>query len=156
MHMLRDNRLAVHTPTQITTSEEVVVGNTRIRAFDLGGHRAARRIWRNYYANVSGVVFLVDAVDRSRFPEVKEEIDSVMADEQLADVPILVLGNKIDVPTAASEDELLIQLGLFHQTTGKETRLDEDSRRPIELFMASVARRMGYSQGFEWLCDRIP
>lgn len=156
MHMLRDNRLAVHAPTQIATSEEVVVGNTRIRAFDLGGHRAARRVWRTYYANVNGVVFLVDAVDRSRFAEVKKELECVMADELLSDVPILILGNKIDVPAAASEDELLEALGLYHKTTGKGVPVCNDNRRPVEVFMTSVARRMGYSNGFEWLCDRIP
>lgn len=155
MHVLRDDRVALHVPTQMPTAEEVVVGNIRFRAFDLGGHAAARQIWRNYYAKVDGVVFLVDAVDRERFPEVKSELDHLMTDEQLSDVPFLILGNKIDMPRAASEDELRSALGLHHLTTGKGPGTASDIRS-IELFMVSVVRKMGYSDGFRWLSDRIP
>ena len=42
-----------------------------------------------------------------------------MTDEQVANAPILILGNKIDVPQAASEDEIRANFGLHGQTTGK-------------------------------------
>jgi GTP-binding protein SAR1 len=34
------------------------------------------------------------------------ELDSLLTDEQLANCPVLILGNKIDRPGAAGEDEL--------------------------------------------------
>ncbi|CAF4278856.1 unnamed protein product, partial [Rotaria magnacalcarata] len=55
---------------------------------------------------VDSVVFLVDAVDRTRFTEAKVELDSLLADEQVTNAPIVVLGNKIDLPGAVSEQEL--------------------------------------------------
>ena len=57
-------------------------------------------------------------------------------------VPFLVLGNKIDVPSAASEDELRHALGLASSITGKG-KVDLKERpdvRPLEIFMCSVVR----------------
>lgn len=154
--MLRDDRLAQHIPTQQPTAEEVVIGTIRFRAFDLGGHEAARQIWSNYYTSVDAVVFLTDAVDRERFPEVKNELDSLLADDLLQKVPFLVLGNKIDVPGAASEEEMRSALGLHHLTTGKNTTGPLTDVRPMELFMCSVVRKMGYKEGFTWLSSQLP
>lgn len=44
---------------------------------------------------------------------------SLLTDEQVATCPVLILGNKIDIPGAASEDELRAVFGLHGQTTGK-------------------------------------
>lgn len=154
MHVLRDNRVALHVPTQQPTAEEIVIGAVRFRAFDLGGHEAARQIWRNYYAKVDAVVFLVDSVDRERFPEVKAELDGLLGDEQLKDVPFLILGNKIDMRGAAAEDDLRVALGLHTLTTGKGSNLVSDIR-PIEIFMCSVVRKMGFGDGFRWLSQYL-
>lgn len=62
----------------------------------------------------------------------------------------LILGNKIDIASAASEDDLRYSLGL-NETTGKEVKERVDGVRPIELFMCSVVRQMGYADGFIWL-----
>ena len=56
---------------------------------------------------VDAVVYLVDAYDKERFAESKKELDALLSDESLASVPFLVLGNKIDIPYAASEEELV-------------------------------------------------
>ena len=50
-------------------------------------------------------------------------LQSLLTDEQIASAPVLVLGNKIDVAGAASEDELRHLFGLHGQTTGKVNKL---------------------------------
>lgn len=42
-----------------------------------------------------------------------------MTDETISNVPILILGNKIDRPEAISEEKLREIFGLYGQTTGK-------------------------------------
>ena len=105
---------------------------------------------------MDGIVYLVDAVDKERFPESKKELDALLSDDSLAKVPFLVLGNKIDLPHAASEDELRYSLGLQNYSTGKViVSLIDSNMRPIELFMCSVVRRMGYGEGIKWLSQYI-
>eukprot|EP01026_Neomeris_dumetosa_P078335 TRINITY_DN846_c0_g1_i2.p3 TRINITY_DN846_c0_g1~~TRINITY_DN846_c0_g1_i2.p3 ORF type:complete len:191 (-),score=31.94 TRINITY_DN846_c0_g1_i2:59-631(-) len=151
--MLKDERLTQHTPTQYPTAEELQIAGVNFKAFDLGGHEIARRVWKDYYAKVDAIVFMIDSNARDRFPEAKAELDSLLSDEGLSQVPFLVLGNKIDIPTAASEEELRMSIGLSY-TTGKAKSAPE-GMRPIEVFMCSVIKRMGYGEGFRWVAQFI-
>eukprot|EP01082_Thalassiosira_pseudonana_P000389 g74.t1 g74 contig1:187516-188160(+) len=139
LRMLKDNRAVSAEPTLHPNSEELIVGQLKLKAFDLGGHETARRLWQDYTTTVDGVVFLVDAVDRQRFPEAKRELDNLLSSEELRGVPFLVLGNKIDMPSAASEEELKYALGL-EDTYGKTLhRSTRTTALPVQL-RSSCAR----------------
>jgi len=155
LQMLKEGKMAASIPTGYPTCEELVVktavGTINFRTFDLGGHETARRIWKDYYSSVDGIIFLVDAADRTRFAEASEELNRLLEDPCLANIPIAVLGNKIDIPVAASEDELRRSLRLYqHMTSGKDNGKTIEAQ-PRELFMVSIMKRMGYAEAFQWL-----
>jgi GTP-binding protein SAR1 len=148
LSVLKTNKLASADPTFHPNYEELIVGNLRLQTHDLGGHEAARRLWKDYFTQVDGVVFIVDAADCDRFPEARKELAALLDDDSLHGVPIVVLGNKVDLHWAVSEPVLRSEIGLYH-TTGKEAASVEG--RPLELFMCSVVRNMGYGEALEWL-----
>eukprot|EP00913_Durusdinium_trenchii_P031449 g29444.t1 len=129
LQMLRDGRLSLNAPTLYPNNEELQICGIRFRTFDL---------------------------DRTRFEEAAEELGRLLDDPALAKVPFAVLGNKIDIPVAASEDELRHSLGLYtHMTSGKYVNKGEQAVRPLELFMCSVVKRMGYAEAFDWLAKLV-
>ena len=157
MGVLKEDRVLSHNPTFMPSSHELVVGSTRIQAFDLGGHQAARKIWRDYFPSVDGIIFIVDSTDRGRFPEARTELTHLLEEPCLWQVPIVVLGNKVDDYNACSQEALQSELGLY-STFGKEnnkySKINQDEKR-IEVFMCSVVRKMGYGEGLKWLSDQI-
>jgi len=155
LKVLRDQRVGSEEPTLHPGSDVIQIGSSTLTVVDMGGHEAARRLWRDYLIDVSAIVFMVDAADRSRLPEARRELNGLLTDDSLQTVPMVVLGNKIDHPHACNDTEFRDALGLF-ETYGKDqiTRRD-DHARVLEVFMCSVVKQVGYQDGLRWVLHFI-
>ena len=153
--VLKHQKVSQMPPTKHAHSEELIIGNVNIHAFDLGGHEAMRKVWREYFPKIDAVVYLVDAADPDRFEESKAELNKVLNTEDIGNIPVLILGNKVDKGTAASEEELRLAIGLATQSSFGVQKLDNVGGKNIGVFMCSVFKRMGFKEGFEWLTEKL-
>ena len=95
---------------------------------------------------------MIDTTDVERLELSKKELMKLFEMPELSDVPICILGNKVDKPGSVSEDELREYLELLpHQTWGKDTKKPNPGARKVEIFMCSVKKRIGYIDGFQWI-----
>jgi ADP-ribosylation factor related protein 1 len=74
--------------------------------WDLGGQISMRSIWEKYYKEAHGLIFVVDSADPGRFEEARLAFETVRAHEELRDVPVVLIANKIDLPGAVGKEEI--------------------------------------------------
>lgn len=125
--------------------------NMIIKIFDLDDH-----IHNDKSDNLDfqGIVFVIDASDRSRFDEAKKEFDQIMNDEFCNNIPILILANKVDVAGSASYIDIVDAFNLKDLYNNEQiTKINET--RPINLTMSSVRQQFGYLSGFKWMVHFI-
>ena len=148
LHVLKTDRVTQTRPTIHPHSEELKMGNLVLNTYDLGGHETARKIWKDYFPAVNAILFLVDSVDVNRFPEAYKELNDILETPELVNIPIAILGNKIDMAGAVSLEELKAALH-YDELMAKENR-------PMEVFMTSVTKKIGYSNALEWISTKLP
>ena len=148
LHVLKTDRVTQTRPTIHPHSEELKMGNLVLNTYDLGGHETARKIWKDYFPAVNAILFLVDSVDVKRFPEAYKELNEILETPQLVNIPIAILGNKIDMAGAVSIEELKAALH-YDELMAKENR-------PMEVFMTSVTKKIGFSAALEWISTKLP
>eukprot|EP01083_Nonionella_stella_P083548 231061_1 len=117
----------IHTiPTIGFNVEQVEYKNINFTVWDVGGQDKIRPLWRHYYKNTQGVIFVVDSNDRERIDDsfgelqskynitmpAKEELHSMLQDDELRGASLLILANKQDLPNAMSINEISERLGL--------------------------------------------
>ncbi|ETV97419.1 ADP-ribosylation factor 1 [Aphanomyces invadans] len=99
-------------PTIGFNLETVTYKNIQFTVWDIGGQDKIRALWRHYYANTNGLIFVVDANDRSRVATARDELHRTLAQDELQDACVLVFANKQDLPSAMSASEITDKMGL--------------------------------------------
>ncbi|XP_060554716.1 uncharacterized protein LOC132715683 [Ruditapes philippinarum] len=80
--------------------------------WDVGGQDKIRQLWRHYFQNTEGLIYVVDSADQSRMAEAREELMGILDSEEMRGVPLCILANKQDLPNAMSSSKIVEQLGL--------------------------------------------
>ena len=111
-----------------------------------------RNVWKYYFSTTEGVIFVLDASDKHRIPDVREELWQILNDEHAAKVPMVVYCNKQDIPNSLKVEDLINELGLSDNITLKNPKalvhLQESACKGVQ-------EGMGLKEGFSWLTDKI-
>ena len=99
-------------PTVGCSSAEFRLLNFKVTAYDVGGGPRIRGIWKDYYAEIFGAVYVIDASDRERITESRTVLREAFSDVRLAGKPFVVFANKQDIDGALSEEDVEIQFEL--------------------------------------------
>lgn len=84
-----------------------------LEVYDAGGQAKLQPLWRMYYHDKRGFIFVVDASDSARIDEVAETLRTAFLNHvEVARNPILFIANKHDLPNALSNAQLIERLKL--------------------------------------------
>ena len=103
-----------------------------------------RPLWRHYYQNTQGVIFVVDSNDRDRISEARDELHRMLNEPDLADANLLVFANKQDLPGAMNAAEMTDKLGLHSL-----------QRRQWYIQSCCAPSGDGLYEGLDWLSSSL-
>jgi len=139
------------------------------------------KLWNDLLkSKLDGIIFVVDAADRQRLDQACSILDWTLQHHSSECLPVLVLGNKVDLPEAVSTWELKCRLGLAGLTARQRNALlghssgglpfelrqristyhPNDAVSPprpglVEVRMCSIQRMWSVESGMSWLAQQI-
>ncbi|EFR01567.1 ADP-ribosylation factor [Nannizzia gypsea CBS 118893] len=144
LYKLKLGEIVTTIPTIGFNVETVEYKNIQFTVWDVGGQDKIRPLWRHYFQNTQGIIFVVDSNDRDRVVEAKEELQKMLNEDELRDALLLVFANKQDLPNAMSPAEITDKLGLTSLT-----------RRAWYIQSTCATTGDGLYEGLEWLAGAL-
>jgi len=144
LYKLKLGEIVTTIPTIGFNVETVEYKNIQFTVWDVGGQDKIRPLWRHYFQNTQGIIFVVDSNDRDRVVEAREELQRMLNEDELRDALLLVFANKQDLPNAMNAAEITDKLGLH-------------SLRQRAWYIQSTCATSGDGlyEGLEWLSNSL-
>ncbi|CAF1631222.1 unnamed protein product, partial [Adineta ricciae] len=112
LYKLKLGEIVTTIPTIGFNVETVEYKNISFTVWDVGGQDKIRPLWRHYFQNTQGLIFVVDSNDRERVGEARDELQRMLAEDELREAVLLIFANKQDLPNAMNAAEITDKLGL--------------------------------------------
>ena len=112
LYKLKLGEIVTTIPTIGFNVETVQYKNINFTVWDVGGQDKIRPLWRHYYNNTEGIIYVVDSNDGKRVDEAALELQKILREDELRDAVLLVLCNKQDLPNAMSVAQVTDKLNL--------------------------------------------
>uniref|UniRef100_A0A671RB42 ADP-ribosylation factor n=1 Tax=Sinocyclocheilus anshuiensis TaxID=1608454 RepID=A0A671RB42_9TELE len=144
LYKLKLGEIVTTIPTIGFNVETVEYKNICFTVWDVGGQDKIRPLWRHYFQNTQGLIFVVDSNDRERAQEAAEELQKILQEDELRDAVLLVFANKQDLPNAMPISEMTDKLSL------------QALRSRTWYVQATCATQgTGLYEGLDWLSEQL-
>lgn len=144
LYKLKLGEIVTTIPTIGFNVETVEYKNISFTVWDVGGQDKIRPLWRHYFQNTQGLIFVVDSNDRERAVEAREELSKMLSEDELRDAVLLIFANKQDLPNAMSAAEITDKLGL-NQLRGRQWYIQA----------TCATQGQGLYEGLDWLSQEL-
>merc|ERR1712013_181062 len=144
LYKLKLGEIVTTIPTIGFNVETMEYKNICFTVWDVGGQDKIRPLWRHYFQNTQGLIFVVDSNDRERITEAQEELQKMLQEDELREATLLVFANKQDLPNALSASELTDKLGL-HQIRNRSWYIQATCATSGD----------GLYEGLDWLSNEL-
>lgn len=144
LYKLKLGEIVTTIPTIGFNVETVEYKNICFTVWDVGGQNKIRLLWRHYFQNSQGLIFVVDSNDRERIGEAQEELQNMLIEEELRDAVLLVIANKQDLPNSMNAAELTDKL-----------QLNTLRNRHWYIQAACATQGTGLYEGLDWLSNEL-
>lgn len=144
LYKLKLGEVVTTIPTIGFNVETVEYKNISFTVWDVGGQDKIRPLWRHYFRNTEGIIFVVDSNDRSRISEAREVLQRMLNEDEIRNAVLLVFANKQDLPEAMSAAEITEKLGLH-----------SIRQRPWFIQATCATSGEGLYEGLEWLSNSL-
>ncbi|XP_052425415.1 ADP-ribosylation factor 4-like [Carassius gibelio] len=144
LYKLKLGEVVTTIPTIGFNIETVEYKNISFAVWDVGGQSKIRGLWKYYYQYTEGLIFVVDSSDHDRIETAAEELNAMLAENEMRDAVLLVLANKQDLPKAMPVHELTDRLSL-HALRGRQWFVQA----------TCAVQGSGLYEGLDWLSDQL-
>ncbi|MCJ1443608.1 MAG: ADP-ribosylation factor-like protein 2 [Stictis urceolatum] len=112
----------------------------KLNIWDVGGQKTLRSYWKNYFEKTDALIWVVDATDRMRIQDCREELAGLLLEERLMGATLLVFANKTDIDGCMNDDEMR-----------KGLQLDLIKTHTWCIFRCSAMTGLNLREGLHWV-----
>jgi len=144
LYKLKLGEIVTTIPTIGFNVETVEYKNISFTVWDVGGQDKIRPLWRHYFQNTQGLIFVIDSNDKERVTEARDELQRMLSEDELRDAILLIFANKQDLPNAMNAAEITEKLGLH-------------SLRNRQWYIQATCATSGDGlyEGLDWLSNQL-
>jgi len=142
---LSDEAIDTITPTKGFNVKSITVKGFKVNMWHVGGQKSIRTYWRNYYDNTDVLIYVVDSADVERLSEATVELNQLLKEKKLKDVPLLVFANKMDLLSATTPAMVSKHMDLRTKA----------AKRTHSIMGCSAKTGDGLVDGMRWVIDHF-